>query len=126
METTSPSLPAKIKHPKALFSFTFAVCGHMFAYYGTQAILLAYMVTQLHFADTRGYAIFGTFSALAYGLPLFCGVIADKVIGKRKSLIWGQLLQTIGLICVALPYPGAFFIGLVVLCCRQWICQRDV
>lgn len=102
----------KTKHPKEIFHFSLAVSWHMFAYYGNNALLLAYVVTQLHFTDTRGYAIFGTASALAWGLPLFGGIVADRILGKRKSLIWGQLLQTIGLGCVALPYPGFLFAGL--------------
>lgn len=112
VDTPTTDLPKKIKHPKELYWFSHAISWHMFSYYGTTALLLAYMVTQLHFTDNKGYAIFGTFSALAFGLPLFCGVVADKVLGKRKSLIFGSLLQTVGLVCVATPYPAAFFTGL--------------
>ncbi|WP_214073716.1 oligopeptide:H+ symporter [Mucilaginibacter sp. dw_454] len=112
VDTPSLDLPKKIKHPKELYRFSLATSWHMFAYYGTTAILLAYMVTKLHFSDDKGYAIFGTFSALAFGLPLFCGIVADKILGKRNSLIFGSLLQTIGLFCVAMPYPALFFTGL--------------
>ncbi len=112
MEITIADLPPKIKHPKVLYIFSNVMSWHMFAYYGTTALLIAYIVTQLHFTDTRGYAIYGTFGALAWGLPLFGGVVADKIIGKRKSLIWGMLLQFIGLSCVAAPGTGLLFIGL--------------
>jgi POT family proton-dependent oligopeptide transporter len=110
---TSPAGPVqKTKHPKGLYRLSLVVACHMFAYYGTTAILIAYIVTQMHFTDTQGYAVFGTFAALAWGLPLFGGIIADKILGKRKSMIWGTALQSIGLICLALPYHFTFFIGL--------------
>jgi len=95
-----------------LYIFSNVMSWHMFAYYGTTALLIAYIVTQLHFTDAKGYAVFGTFSALAWGLPLFGGVIADKILGRRKSLIWGMLLQFIGLSCVASPGTVLLFIGL--------------
>ena len=114
METILNTPPPKIKHPKELYSLSLVVSLERFAYYGTTALLLAYIVTQLHFNETEGYAVFGTFSALAYGLPLFCGVISDKILGKRKSLVWGCLLHVIGLGCVAMPFHITFYIGLSV------------
>jgi POT family proton-dependent oligopeptide transporter len=114
MELLIPDAPSKIKHPKELYRFSNVMAWSMFAYYGSTALLIAYMVTQLHFTDNKGYAIFGTFSALAWGLPLFGGVIADKILGKRKSLIWGIMLHFIGLCCVTVPDTRMFFIGLSV------------
>jgi len=104
--------PEKIKHPRELYRFSTVIGWYMFGYYGTTALLLAYIVTQLHFSDSQGYAIFGTFSALAWGLPLFGGVITDKILGKRKSLLWGFLLQTVALTCMSFPSKTAFFIGM--------------
>lgn len=70
------------------------------------------MVSQLHFEQMKGYAIFGSFAALSYGLPLFGGLIADTVLGNRRALVWGNFLHFIGLCCIALPYQSSFFIGL--------------
>jgi len=106
--------PPKYKHPKEMYSLALVVTLERFAYYGTTTLLLVYIVTQLHFNETKGYAVFGTFAALAFGLPLFCGVISDKILGKRKSLIWGCLLHVVGLSCIVLPYNFTFFVGLSV------------
>lgn len=104
----------KNKHPKELYSLSLVVSLERFSYYGTTALLIAYIVTQLHFNEAGSYAIFGAFTSLAYGLPLFCGVIADRLLGKRKAMVWGCLLHVIGLTLVALPYHITFFIGLSV------------
>ena len=47
-------------------------------------------------------------------LPLFCGVISDKLLGKRKSMVWGCLLHVVGLSLVAMPYHVTLFIGMAV------------
>lgn len=112
MEMSIADPPKKIKHPLALYSLSNVMAWNMVSYYGATAILLAYIVTKLHFPDAKGYAIFGTFSALAWGLPLFGGVVADKILGKRKSLIWGILLQLIGLCCIAVPDTRLLFLGM--------------
>ena len=104
----------KYKHPKELYRLSFAVSWGMFSYYGTTALLIAYIVTQLHFKESEGYGMLGTFSALTFGLPLFCGAVADRILGKRKALIWGCVLHFIGLCCVAMPYNFTFFIGLAI------------
>ncbi len=104
----------KIKHPKELYRLSLVLFWDRFGYYGIIALLIAYMVSQMHFEQVKGYAIFGSFAALSYGLPLFGGVLADKILGKRRSLIWGGLLHFIGLSCIALPYQYSFFIGLAI------------
>ncbi len=114
MDTTIAPLVQKIKHPKELYRLSLVLFWDRFGYYGIIALLIAYMVSQLHFEQKQGYAIFGSFAALSYGLPLFGGVIADKILGKRRSLIWGNVLHFIGLSCIALPYQQSFFIGLAI------------
>jgi proton-dependent oligopeptide transporter, POT family len=112
MDTNIAAPVQKIKHPKELYRLSLVLFWDRFGYYGIIALLIAYMVSQLHFEQMKGYAIFGSFAALSYGLPLFGGVIADRILGKRRSLIWGGLLHFIGLSCIALPYQHSFFIGL--------------
>ena len=112
LDTNPAPAVQKIKHPKELYRLSLVLFWDRFGYYGIIALLIAYMVSQLHFEQTKGYAIFGSFAALSYGLPLFGGLIADKVLGNRRALLWGGLLHFIGLCCIALPYQGSFFIGL--------------
>jgi len=112
LETNITSGVKKIKHPKELYRLSLVLFWDRFGYYGINAVLIAYIVSQLHFEQMKGYAIFGSFAALSYGLPLFGGVIADRILGKRRSLIWGGLLHFIGLSCIALPYQHSFFTGL--------------
>jgi len=112
--TTIATPTPKIKHPKELYSLSLVASFERFAYYGTTTLLLAYLVTQLHFDEHNGYAMLGAFTSLAYGLPLFCGVISDRLLGKRKSMIWGCVLHVLGLSLIAMPYHITLYIGLAV------------
>lgn len=59
------------KQPKQLYILFFAEMWERFSFYGMKALLLAYMVTQLHFDEAKGYAIFGTYTALVFTMPMF-------------------------------------------------------
>ena len=70
------------------------------------------MVTRLGLAEKKGYAILGVYSSLVYGLQIFGGLIADRFLGFRKSIILGSVLMILGHILLALPISGGFFPGL--------------
>jgi POT family proton-dependent oligopeptide transporter len=112
MNATALVAPATIKHPKEVYRISLVMACLYFSYYGTTALLIVYIVQQLHFNEHAGYGIFGTFAALVWGLPLFCGVVADRLLGSRRSMIWGCVLNVIGSACLIFPTPGIFFLGL--------------
>ena len=99
-------------HPKQLFYVSFASMWVWFSYYGVKALLIAYMVTQMHLPEHYGYAVLGTYAALVYGLQIFGGVLADRLLGFRKSMIWGGVLMICGHVMLSLPYQQFFMVGL--------------
>jgi len=62
-----------VRHPKQLYMLFFSEMWERFSFYGMKALLLAYMVTQLKFDEPKGYAIFGSYTALVYTMPMFGG-----------------------------------------------------
>ena len=105
------------KHPKELFTISFYTMWVTFSFYGMKALLIAYIVTQLHLGENIGYAILGTYSALIYGLPFIGGLIADKILGNRKAIIWGSILQVASHLTLAIPLHQTFFAGLALVAC---------
>jgi POT family proton-dependent oligopeptide transporter len=103
------------KHPKELYSIGFSSMWDMFSFYGMKALLIAYIVTQLKLGQPMGYAILGTYAALVFGFNFFSGVVADKYIGTRKSVIWGNYLQIAGHLTLAIPLQQPFFLGLALV-----------
>ncbi len=112
MLSAAPALPIVRRHPKQLFYVSFASMWVWFSYYGVKALLIAFMVTQMHLPEKYSYAVLGTYAALVYGLQIFGGVLADRLLGFRKSMIWGGILMICGHLMMSLPYPQLFFAGL--------------
>src|SRR5439155_153776 len=46
------------------------------------------------------------------GLSIFGSILADRLLGQRKAIIWGSTLMLIGHATLALPYNNTFFPGL--------------
>jgi POT family proton-dependent oligopeptide transporter len=108
-------------HPKGLtFLFTTEM-WERFSYYGMRSLLVLYMTKYLllpgHSGDVRGLltvksaleAIFGPldvqplssqiwgfYTALVYFTPIFGGLLADRVLGQRRTVIIGAILMAIG------------------------------
>lgn len=112
MVSPLPALQIARRHPKQLFYVSFASMWVWFSYYGVKALLIAFMVTQMHLQEKYSYAVLGTYAALVYGLQIFGGVLADRLLGFRKSMIWGGILMICGHAMMAMPYPQLFFAGL--------------
>jgi POT family proton-dependent oligopeptide transporter len=84
-------------HPKALFTLFFAELWERFSFYGMRSFLVLYMTKVLFEkiaegeADARAYGIYGAFNALLYAAPVIGGMIADKILGFRRTIIIGGI-----------------------------------
>ena len=114
--------PAEIfGHPRGLtFLFTTEM-WERFSYYGMRSLLVLYMTKYLllpeHAGDVRGLLtvksalegifgpldvqplssqIWGFYTALVYFTPIFGGLLADRVLGQRRTVIIGAVLMAIG------------------------------
>ncbi|MHC4698698.1 MAG: peptide MFS transporter, partial [Planctomycetota bacterium] len=61
-------------------------------------------------------SLLGTYAALAYGLPVVGGFIADRYLGAKRAVILGAILLSAGHICMAFE-PLPFFytaLGLII------------
>jgi proton-dependent oligopeptide transporter, POT family len=119
----------KLKQPKGLWILSFTAIWERFSYYGMRAFLILYMTNDimnpanrkahlggLGFTDSDAGLVYGTFTAMCYLLPLLGGFLADRFLGKRKSVIIGSVLIMIGHFTLASNISAiTFFIGLVVL-----------
>jgi POT family proton-dependent oligopeptide transporter len=100
------------KQPRALYMLFFAEMWERFSFYGMRALLVLYMVNQMHYADKKANLIYGAYMALVYIMPLFGGMLADKLLGARRSIILGGILMSVGHFVLAIPTEGFFFYGL--------------
>jgi POT family proton-dependent oligopeptide transporter len=83
-------------HPKGLFICFFTEMWERFSYYGMRAILIFYLTKHWDFSTDGAYIIYGSYTALVYMMPIIGGMLADQILGSRKSVIFGGILLVIG------------------------------
>ena len=108
-------------HPAGLGWLAFCELWERFSYYGMQALLVLYLSNYLfkpenigqvagmdalrHFIEA-GYgqrspqqlasAVFGLYAGLVYLTPLLGGLIADRLLGRTKTVVIGASLMALG------------------------------
>src|SRR3954451_3063186 len=127
-------------HPVGLFILFFTEMWERFSYYGMRALLVLYMVNYLIKSVQAGSAhvvgfgglqrglewiygpltiqplaslIYGLYTAFVYFTPFFGGMLADRVLGQRKTVVEGAVLMAIGHFLMAIE--AAFLIALLFL-----------
>lgn len=106
-----------LDHPSGLFVLFFTEMWERFSYYGMRALLVLFLVASL---TDGGYGwerenalqLYALYTGLVYFTPLFGGVIADKFLGYRKSVIIGAFVMALGHLFMALEIPMFFYMGL--------------
>jgi len=126
-------------HPRGLAYLGFAEAWERFSYYGMQTLLVLYMVRRLllpgHIERIAGFdtfraviehayggplstvalasAIFGLYTGLVYLTPIAGGIIADRWLGKTRTITIGALLMAAGHFLMA--FEVSFLVALLCL-----------
>ncbi len=125
-------------HPVGLFYLSFTEAWERFSYYGMLTLLTLYMSKQLllpgHVEHVAGFSvfraglegvfghlsivalasqIFGIYTASVYLTPIFGGFLADRVLGRTKTVTLGALLMALGHFLMA--FDVSFLIALACL-----------
>ena len=107
-------------HPKGLFYLFFAELWERFSFYGMRALLTLYMVQELFSDISNGkevaYGIYAAYGSLVYFTPAIGGMIADRVIGHKNSIMLGAVLMTLGHFTMAFENDLIFFLSLSCSC----------
>ena len=124
-------------HPKGLAYLAFTEMWERFSYYGMTALLVLYMTKQLllpgHAEEVLGLGllrqlfeargpmsdaafaslIYGWYGGLVYFTPLLGGMIADRWLGTRATVVLGALLMSAG--HLAMSFDASFLLALLLL-----------
>ena len=138
MQGRPPALANLFGHPRGL-TFLFATeMWERFSYYGMRALLVLYMVKYLlqpeRAGEVLGYAglktgleavfgplgvqplashIYGLYTGLVYLTPIIGGLIADRWLGQRRTVVIGAALMAAGHFMMA--FEPLFLMALTVL-----------
>ena len=127
-------MPDFLGHPRGLWYLAFTEAWERFSYYGMQSLLVLYMVKYLllpgrieHVAAFDSFrrlyggldgqalasAIFGTYAASVYLTPIFGGFLADRLLGRRRTVLLGAFTMAAGHFLMA--FEAAFLFALLCL-----------
>ena len=86
-----------VANPIKPFSLIFFIeLWERFGYYGMQALIVVYFINHLGFSDSIANITFGSFAAMVYAFICIGGYIGDKVLGTKRTMLFGAIVLAIG------------------------------
>jgi POT family proton-dependent oligopeptide transporter len=120
--TTAINQKELFGQPIGLYVLFLTEMWERFSYYGMRALLVLYMTTSTLGDDPRGaglgwtdgeaLALYGWYTMLVYVMSIPGGMIADKLIGQKKSVLWGAIILCLGHGVLVFTDIWAFYTGL--------------
>ena len=106
------------KHPKALPFLFLSEMWERFGYYLMIGIFTLYLKdTERGFGLNEAQAsdLYGTFIALVFLTPFIGGLLADRVLGYRKSIIIGGILMGLGYILMSVKDLNFLYLAMTLI-----------
>ncbi|MFO1029746.1 MAG: peptide MFS transporter [Planctomycetota bacterium] len=107
-------------HPSGLAPLFFIEMWERLSFYVIGGILLLYALDTerggLGMQSITANDIVGTYLAFVYATPFLGGLIADRVLGFRRSVLIGGICMASGLFSLGTPGPTFFVLGLCLVC----------
>ena len=100
-------------HPPGLTVLFMTQMWAEFSYFGLQALLVYYMTQHLGFSQAKSSLIYGAYGAASFFSPFFGGIIADRWLGRTRSVVGGALLMMFG--HFAMAFEGLLFPALALV-----------
>ena len=91
--------------PKGLFALALANTGERFGYYTMLAVFALFLRANFGLEPGAAGAIYSSFLALVYFLPLVGGILADKI-GYGRCVTIGIIIMFLGYVLLAVPLGG--------------------
>lgn len=128
---TVPRDRAFFGHPLGLSTLFGTELWERFSYYGMRAILLFYLTDSvanggLGMGQTTGEALVAAYGASVYLVSVLGGWLADRVIGARRSVLYGGMVIAAGHLALAVPTPGFSFLGIVLVALGTGLLKPNV
>lgn len=112
---------AKVRrHPKALPYLFLTEMWERFGYYLMLGIFSLYMLDSVEnggmgFIPSKKSDIYGTYLGLVYLTPFIGGLLADRLLGYRRSIIMGGILMAAGYLGLTMQGESTFYISLLLI-----------
>jgi POT family proton-dependent oligopeptide transporter len=84
------------RHPKGFWFVFWGELAERASFYGMKALLVLYMIDKLGYTDANSSTVASFFTAACYLLPIAGGYIADRWLGKFRTIIYFAIPYIIG------------------------------
>ncbi len=105
----------KGSHPKQLWYMCLIEMWERFCFYGMRGVLTIFMADQvlgLGLTDKEANLKYGAIQSFVYAFTFIGGIFADKILGFKKSLLFGGLVMILGNLIIAVSPKEFFYIGI--------------
>ncbi|MDH1882045.1 peptide MFS transporter [Empedobacter falsenii] len=100
------------KYPKQLWYLFTIEMWERFCFYGMRGVLVIFMTDQLGLLEKDANLKYGAIQAFIYAFTFIGGIFADKILGFKKSLVFGGLIMVLGNLIIAYDPHSMFYIGI--------------
>ena len=116
----SNKIEMKFGHPKGLWFMFGTEMWERFGYYLMLGIFSLYMIDGwnnggMGFSDGTKSDIYGTYLGLVYLTPFIGGLLADRLLGYRRSIILGGLMMAAGYFLLSVHSTTSFYLALLLI-----------
>ncbi len=110
----------KTGHPKGLWYLFGTEMWERFGYYLMLGIFSLYMIDGwnnggMGFDAAKKSDIYGTYLGLVYLTPFIGGLLADRILGYRRSIVIGGLMMSAGYFLLSIHSISTFYIALLLI-----------
>jgi POT family proton-dependent oligopeptide transporter len=104
------------KHSIETFYYSLARMLERASYYGLRALVVLYMVGEtLKMENTEALTIYGWFTASLVFSQIIGALFGDLLIGNKKSIIIGGIVQAFGAFALCIPSIYGLYIGIFLI-----------
>ncbi len=104
------------EHPVGFWFVFWGELAERASFYGMRTLLTLYLVDVFRYSDPRSGATAEFFTAACYITPLVGGPIADRLLGKYRTIVWFAIPYIMGHVILGnLVTPWGLYIALALL-----------
>lgn len=103
------------KYPKQLWHLFMVEMWERFCFYGMRGVLALFMADQLMglgLSEKDSNLKYGAIQAFVYAFTFVGGIFADKILGFKKSLVFGGLVMIAGNLLIGIDPHQFFYYGI--------------
>ena len=103
-------------HSKETFLYALSRTLERASFYGIRSLIVLYMIGEsLKMEYTEALKIYGWFTASFLFSKIFGAILGDLILGNKKALIIGGIIQALGAFSFCIPSINGLYVGLFLI-----------